>query len=74
MKMGGRADIYVKYGRMSIRDAQTKEIEKKLQGELLNKARSVEQRSLYIYPLKNIIRDTSNGADLQSRILAFLNA
>jgi hypothetical protein len=74
MRMEGKADIYVKYGRMSVRDAQLKETEKKLQGELLTKARSIEQRSMYIYPLKNIIRDTSNGADLRSRILAFLSA
>jgi hypothetical protein len=69
-----RADIRVKYGRMSVRDAQRKEEEKKLQGELLDKARSFEQRSCSIYPLKNIIKDTSAGADLRGRLLAFLKA
>jgi hypothetical protein len=73
-RMEMRADIRIKYGRMSIRDAQTKEAERKLQGELLNKARSFEQRSVYIYSLKHIITDTSAGADLRGRILAFLKA
>lgn len=69
-----RADIRIKYARMSIRDAQQREAERGLQGDLLNKARSFEQRSVYIYPLKNIIKDTSAGADLRGRILAFLRA
>lgn len=73
-RLDRRADIYLKYGRMSIRDAQRTEEEKKLRGEVLEKARSSEQRSLAIYPLKNIIRDVSNGADLRGRILAFLSA
>ncbi len=74
IRLGGRADIYLKYGRMSVRDAQRKEEELGLRGELLNKARSLEQRKPAIYPLKNILRDTSNGADLRGRIFAFLNA
>lgn len=69
-----RTDIRIKYGRMSIRDAQTVEAERKLRGELLDKARSFDQRSVYIYSLKNIIKDTSAGADLRGRILAFLRA
>lgn len=74
IRLEHRADIYLKYGRMSIRDAQRKEEELGLQGELLNKARGVDQRVAAIYSLKNIIKDTSNGADLRDRILAFLNA
>jgi hypothetical protein len=69
-----KADIRIKYGRMSIRDAQTMEAERKLRGELLEKARSFDKRSVYIYSLKNIIKDTSAGADLRGRILAFLRA
>lgn len=69
-----RADIYLKYGRKSIKQAQEIEAERGLQGDLLNKARSIEQRSMYIYPLRNIIRDTSAGADLRGRILSFLRA
>lgn len=74
MRLDQRADIRVKYGRMSIRDAQTAEAERKLRGELLNKARSFDQRSCAIYPLKNIIKDVNAGADLQKRLLAFLRA
>ena len=73
-KLEMRADIRIKYARMSVRDAQRQEEERGLRGELLNKARSIEQRSVYIYPLKNIIRDTSAGADLRGRILAMLKA
>jgi hypothetical protein len=69
-----RADIRIKYARMSVRDAQRQEEERGLQGDLLNKARSFEQRPCIIYPLKNIIKDTNAGADLHGRILAFLKA
>jgi hypothetical protein len=69
-----RADIRIKYARMSVRDAQRQEEERGLKGDLLNKARSFEQRPCIIYPLKNIIKDTSAGADLHGRILAFLKA
>ncbi len=69
-----RTDIRIKYGRMSIRDAQTKENERGMRGELLEKARSFDQRSVVTYPLKNIIKDTAAGADLGARILAFLRA
>lgn len=74
VRLGFQADIYMKYGRKSIKKAQEIEAERGLRGEFLNAARSIEQRSLYIYPLKNIIRDTSAGADLRTRILAFLRA
>lgn len=69
-----RADIRIKYGKMSVRDAQRKEEERGLKGDLLEKARSFEQRPCIIYPLKNIIKDTNAGADLHGRILAFLKA
>ena len=69
-----RSDIRIKYGRMSVRDAQHTEVERGLKGDLLDKARSFEQRPCIIYPLKNIIKDTSAGADLHARILAFLKA
>lgn len=74
MRLESRADIRIKYGRMSIMDAQRKEEEKKLQGDILNKARSIDQRYCVTYPLANIIKDTSAGADLSRRFLAFLKA
>lgn len=73
-RLNRNADIYVKYLRLSIRDAQKKEEEKKLRGELLTRAREDSQRLRYIYPLRNIIKDTSHGADLHGRIKAFLKA
>ena len=39
-------------------------------GEHIAKARV--NRGLHIYPLKNIITDTKNGADLYKRFLAFI--
>jgi len=41
-------------------------------GEAVNKARN--NRGLHIYPLKNIIKDTSNGADMYKRILSFIKS
>ena len=69
-----KADIYVKYGRLGIKSAQEQEAEKGLRGELLNKVRSPDQRIKLLYPLKNIIKDTSAGASLRDRILALLKA
>ena len=73
-KLDHRADIYLKHGKMSVRDAQREEEARGLRGELLTKARSLEQRQGTIYPLRNIIKDTQNGADLRDRIYAFLRA
>ena len=73
-RLDHRADIYVKHGKMSVRDAQRAEEERGLRGELLSKARSLEQRQGTIYPLKNIIKDVQHGADLRDRIYAFLRA
>jgi hypothetical protein len=74
LKLGLNADIRIKYARDDIRGAAFKEQEKKMQGELLTKARSFDRRSTSIYSLANIIKDTSAGAGLHSRILAFLKA
>jgi hypothetical protein len=61
-KLDNDADIYVKYHPTDIRyqamaDAQG-----------LDKARSL--RGLTIYPLKNIVKDVSNGATLEKRFFA----
>jgi len=72
MRLENRADIYVKYHPTDIRYQTEMEIAKKRGGEAVNKARS--NRALHIYPLANIIKDTSNGADLHKRILAFITA
>jgi hypothetical protein len=60
------ADIYVKYHRTDIRYLACE----RAYGE--EKARAL--RGLMIYPLKNIIQDTANGASLVGRIRALLSA
>lgn len=71
-KLEMKADIYVKYHPGDIRTAAAKEQAKQYMGELLLSARRSRRRR--IYPLANIIKDTSAGADLEGRFLAFLRA
>ena len=66
------ADIRVKYHYDDIRVAAEAEQQKELRGEVLEKARSAARRKPRVYPLENIVRDLNAGADLQTRILAFL--
>ena len=70
--LGHNADIYLKYPKHDLRVASGLEQAKQLHGEALDKAR--KERQQYIYPLKNIIKDTANGADLQGRFYALLTA
>ena len=72
MKLEMRADIYVKYHPDDIRSAAALEQGSQHMGEVLLGAR--RSRRPRIYPLKNIIKDTSAGATLEGRILAFLRA
>jgi len=64
--LGGNSDIYVKYHKTDIhyiameRD-KGPETAKRLKG-------------MHIYPLKNILKDTSSGADLGKRFFAFLTS
>jgi hypothetical protein len=74
VKLGLNADIRIKYARDDIRDAARKEQDRQLRGDILEKARSGERRSMSVYPMANIIKDTANGADLRGRILAYLQA
>jgi hypothetical protein len=69
-----RADIRLKYNQTNRRTATERELEKKLQGDILERATDLRDKSSVIYPLRNIIKDTSAGADLRKRILAFLRA
>lgn len=71
-KLEMRADIYMKYHKDDIRAAAAAEQEKQHMGDLLQVSRM--SRKPRIYPLKNIIRDTSSGADLGKRFQAFLRA
>jgi hypothetical protein len=70
--LGHDADIYLKHHRTDIRKQTALEIEKPRQGEQVNKSR--QNRGLSIYPLKHIIADTKNGADLYKQFLAFIKA
>lgn len=67
------ADINITLVDGKLRDNTTSELEVKYQkGDLINKSRN--DRVHIQYPLKHIIRDTSNGSDLYGRIKAFLEA
>jgi hypothetical protein len=65
------ADIYLKYHPTDIRYKTRMEMARNRGGEELAKARY--NRGLLIYPLKNIINDTKNGANLYNRIRKFIN-
>jgi len=64
-------DIYLKHAPEDIRSHALVEQERQRGGELLAKAR---KRALHIYPLRNIIKDTSAGADLLGRLYSFLTS
>jgi hypothetical protein len=65
-QLGSNADIYCKYDRTDIRYVSVE--------KAMGSAKARELRGKSIYPLKNIINDTANGASLEGRILAFLTA
>lgn len=72
VRLEHNADIYVKHAKDDLRSQALREQAKYKGGELLNKARL--DRALVIYPLKNIIKDTSAGSNLLSRFQALLKA
>jgi hypothetical protein len=71
-KLDHNADIYLKYPKHDLRIAAHKEQVKQRMGEELERVR--RERVRYIYPLRNILKDTASGADLLGRFNAFLNA
>lgn len=74
VKLELNCDIRIKYARDDIRTAAMLEQQRDRGGELLQTVRDPERRASSTYPLANIIRDTSAGADLRGRILAYLQA
>ena len=66
------ADIYSKVHPTDVRYQAMMETARARGGEEIAKARN--SRGLLIYPLKHIITDTKNGADLYKRFLAFVTA
>lgn len=71
-RLGHNADIYVKVPKADIRKVAELEQVKRLDGQKLASART--RRDVYIYPLRNIIKDTTAGADLLGRFRALLSA
>lgn len=71
-QLEGNCDLVMKYTPSSIIEANEKETERSRGGEVLGDVR--RKRQTRVYPLANIIKDTSAGADLRGRILAFLRA
>jgi phage FluMu protein Com len=68
--LDGDADIYLKYSPFEIRYDSKHETVADL--DRLDKVRV--QRQPLIYPLKNIIKDMSAGADLRTRLLAMITS
>lgn len=63
-KLGSNADIYLKYHKTDIHYVA---MEREKGPEV-----AARLKGMAIYPLKNIIKDTSNGADLENRFYAFV--
>jgi hypothetical protein len=69
-RLGMNADIYIKFAKDDFRAAAMMEQQRQLRGEKLDPVRN--NRPKGIYPLRNIIKDTTAGADLLKRFYAFL--
>lgn len=70
---GHDADVVLKYSPDDIRSVTAKEQERQCGGELLAKVRDArKKRGTAIYRLASIIKDTSNGADLEKRFFTFI--
>jgi len=65
-KIGHNADLYAKYNPLDPRSVMM------AQNYDFRTAR--EKKGLTIYPLQNILKDTLNGATLESRVKAFITA
>jgi hypothetical protein len=72
MKLEMKADIVIKYHPDDLRNAAMKEQEKQRLGQDLDRVRT--RRVARVYPLRNIIKDTSAGAELINRFTAFIRA
>jgi hypothetical protein len=72
VKFDHDADVRVKYNYADVRDAAAQEQLRNMGGDVLRKIRGPSSRVPRLYPLRNIIKDASNGADLYGRFLAFL--
>lgn len=66
------ADIYLKHAPEDIRSVAKAQSDKATWAGTKALDRTRDRRAKHIYPLRNIIKDTSAGADLLSRFYAFL--
>lgn len=71
-KMQCNCDIYLKHSPDDIRSTTAAELEYRKHGDLMKRLRG--RRALHVYPLKNILKDTSSGSDVPTRFFAFLTA
>lgn len=71
VRMNHDADIYLKFAPTDIRYKAAEEQDRQRGGEGLAKART---RGKHIYPLRNLLKDCSAGANLTDRLYAFLVA
>jgi len=71
-RVGGDADIYLKFHPEDIRAPAMVEVNKEHRGDLLRPLRN--KRVPTLYPLVNIIKDTGAGADLLRQFRAFIEA
>lgn len=65
-RLGSDADIYMKYSPLDVRVKMMQDVHG------VRKAR--ELKGMTIYPLENILKDTANGASVQSRFRALILA
>ena len=64
--LGSDCDIYMKFHKTDIHYIAMERAH--------GPEKAARLKGMHIYPLKNILKDTSSGADLGRRILAFLNS
>lgn len=73
-RLGCNADVVLKFSEDDIRSKALLEQQKQKGGELLGATRAKRRRAASIYPLRNIIKDTSAGQDLAKKFYDFVRA
>lgn len=73
-RLDSSCDVYLKLAKGDLFQTTQSEQERQRGGELLRQVREGRLRDRGIYPLKNIIKDTSNGRDLYNQLRSFLLA
>lgn len=68
--LGNNADVSLTFHHKELQSRTFSDLSKNAGGDILNESRRWREKA--VYPLRNIIKDTSNGADLYDRFLAFI--